>query len=64
MIIENLVKKGSIILRGQNIPSYQIDSEVLLSKILKKDRIFILTNRDYVVSLKKTRDYLNVICQH
>ena len=61
MIIENLVKKGSIILRGQNIPSHQIDSELLLCKILKKDRIFVLTNRDYVVSLKKTRDYLNVI---
>ena len=49
------------ILRDQNISSYQIDSEILLSKIIKKDRVFILTNREYVVSLKETNDYFNII---
>ena len=58
MNIDHLIKEGSRILREQNIFSYQIDSELLLSKIIKKDRVFILTNGNYVVSSKEIDDYL------
>ena len=34
MTVDNLIKKGSGILRKQNISSHQIDSELLLSKII------------------------------
>ena len=61
MTIDNLIKEGSRILRAQNILSHQIDSELLLSKIIKKNRVFVLTNGDYVVSLKNTSDYLKII---
>ena len=61
MIVDNLIKKGSKILKDQNILSYQIDSELLLSKIIKKDRVFILTNGGYTVSSKETNNYLNII---
>ena len=61
MNIDHLIKEGSRILREQNIFSYQIDSELLLSKIIKKDRVFILTNGNYVVSSKEIDDYLNII---
>ena len=44
MTVDNLIKEGSKILKEQNILSHQIDSELLLSKIIKKDRVFVLTN--------------------
>ncbi len=61
MIINNLIKQGSKILKKQNIDSYQIDAELLLSEAIKKDRVFLLTNDKYKVSQKETSDYLNFI---
>jgi len=61
MIINSLIKQGSKILRKQNIDSYQIDAELLLSEAIKKDRVFLLTNDKYKVSQKETSDYLNFI---
>ena len=61
MLVCNLIEKGSKILKEKNISSYAIDSELLLSKIIKKDRAFILTNNEYLVSYKEARDYLNII---
>jgi len=61
MIISNLTKQGSKILKKQNINSHQIDAELLLSKAIRKDRVFLLTNDEYKVSQKETSDYLNFI---
>ena len=33
-----LINKGSNLLKDRNIPSHQLDSEILLSNILKKTR--------------------------
>jgi release factor glutamine methyltransferase len=61
MIINSLIKQGSKILKKQNINSHQIDAELLLSKAIRKDRVFLLTNDEYKVSQKETSDYLNFI---
>ena len=61
MIINSLIKQGSKILKKQNIDSHQIDAELLLSKAIRKDRVFLLTNDENKVSAKKTFDYLNFI---
>ena len=61
MIINSLIKQGSKILKRQNIDSHQIDAELLLSKAIRKDRVFLLTNDEYKVSQKETSDYLNFI---
>ena len=61
MIINSLIKQGSKILKKQNIDSHQIDAELLLSKAIKKDRVFLLTNDEYKVSQKEASDYLNLI---
>ena len=61
MIINSLIKQGSKILKKQNIDSHQIDAELLLSKAIRKDRVFLLTNEEYKVSQKETSDYLNFI---
>jgi release factor glutamine methyltransferase len=61
MIINSLIKQGSKILKKQNIDSHQIDAELLLSKAIRKDRVFLLTNDEYKVSQNETSDYLNFI---
>lgn len=61
MIINSLIQHGSKILKKQNIDSHQIDAELLLSKAIGKDRVFLLTNDDSKVSPKETSDYLNFI---
>ena len=61
MIINNLIKQGSKILKKQNIVSHQIDAELLLSKAIRKDRVFLLTNDENKVSPKDTSDYLKFI---
>ena len=61
MTINSLIKQGSKILKKQNIDSHQIDAELLLSKAIRKDRVFLLTNDEYKVSQKETSDYLNFI---
>ena len=61
MIINSLIRHGSKILKKQNIDSHQIDAELLLSKAIRKDRVFLLTNDEYKVSQKETSDYLNFI---
>jgi len=61
MIINSLIKQGSKILKKQNIDSHQIDAELLLSKAIRKDRVFLLTNDENKVSPKETSDYLNFI---
>ena len=61
MSINNLIKQGSEILKKQNIDSHQIDAELLLSKAIRKDRAFLLTNDESKVSPKKTSNYLNFI---
>jgi len=61
MIVNSLIKQGSKILKKQNIDSHQIDAELLLSKAIKKDRVFLLTNDEYKVSQKEASDYLNLI---
>ena len=61
MIINSLIKQGSKILKKQNIDSHQIDAELLLSKAIRKDRVFLLTNDENKVLPKESSDYLNFI---
>jgi len=61
MIINSLIKQGSKILKKQNIDSHQIDAELLLSKAIRKDRVFLLTNDENKVLPKETSNYLNFI---
>ena len=34
--IENIIKNAGYVLKKQNIPSYNLDAEILLAKVLKK----------------------------
>ncbi|NMM61559.1 peptide chain release factor N(5)-glutamine methyltransferase [Clostridium sp. P21] len=59
--IGQLLKFGYETLKSSGIDSYQIDCELLLGKIIKKDRLFILLNRDYKVSADDQKEYFDLI---
>ena len=44
MNINLAINQGSKILKDKFIPNPQLDSEILMSKILKKDRKYIVLN--------------------
>ena len=48
-----LINFGSKLLREKKIPSYILDSELLLSKTLNKSRENILTNLHTTINKKK-----------
>ena len=62
MNILEIIKIGSNILKNKNIPSHILDSELLLSKTLKKSREEILINLNTSVNEKaflKYKDFIN-----
>ena len=42
--IENIIKNAGYVLKKKNIPSYNLDAEILLAKVLKKKREYLITN--------------------
>jgi len=58
MNIENAINGAIKVLNEKNIKSSQLDSEILMSKVIKKDRGFIILNSDKKIE-KKTFDQFN-----
>ena len=50
MIIQNTIKKGSQILKNNNISSHELDAEIILSNIMGVKREFFISNNDTSVS--------------
>ncbi|WP_251861644.1 peptide chain release factor N(5)-glutamine methyltransferase [Clostridium sp. Marseille-Q2269] len=61
MLLKELLLAGYNILKKESIDSYQIDSQLLLGKALKKDRLFILTNPDYKIDQEEKDTYFKLI---
>ncbi len=62
-----IIKFGSSVLKENKVPSYILDSEILLSKILNKSREEILTNLDRQINEKYIlifKDYLKRRSKH
>ena len=57
MNINNILNSGSKILRNNNIDSHKLDSEILLSKVLKISREKLLINLDKSISLSQKNDF-------
>lgn len=61
--VGELLTYGYERLKRQDIDSYRLDAELLLGKVLKKDKLFLLINRDYEVEdtdIKKYYEFLNL----
>ena len=50
MNINLAINLGSKILRDKFIPNSQLDSEILMAKIINKDRNYILLNSEYPIN--------------
>ncbi len=60
MNIQEAIKKGQIILKSNNIKTAELDSEILMSKALKKEKEYIIFNFEDKISEKHFR-YFNML---
>ncbi len=63
MNITEAIKRGDHILKKNRIKSYKLDSEILMSKVLKKDRTDIILNSHLKLSDKELKTYNDLIAQ-
>ena len=61
MKYQEALHQGSKILKFNNIKSYNLDSEVLLSNILKKDRSYLLLGMDKKINKKQIKAFFEYI---
>ena len=59
--IGNLLELGNKILKEENIESYKLDTQLLLGKVLEKDKIYLITNRGERVEVDKEKEFLELI---
>ena len=63
MNFENALFEANKILSEKNIKSFKLDSEILLSDVIKKDRKFIILNLDKSLSNLNYKKFKNLIFQ-
>ena len=63
MNIQELIHHGSMILKKNNIVSYSLDSEILMSKAIQKDRGYIMLHLDEKLDKKISDYYKDLIIQ-
>ena len=63
MNILEALNKGSAKLKRNNINSFQLDSEILLSEIIQKDRKFLILNYDKELKKKTLENFDDLINQ-
>tara|TARA_Y100000591_G_C21808717_1_gene686549 strand:+ start:470 stop:1312 length:843 start_codon:yes stop_codon:yes gene_type:complete len=61
MNIIDVIKTGNNLLKKKGIKSYQLDSEILMSQVLKKNRIDIILNSNTKLSDREIAIYNNLI---
>ena len=61
MNIENTLNEGINILKANNIPNPQLDSEILLSKSISKDKKYIILNSKEVLKRKQLKIFNDFI---
>lgn len=58
MNINEALIKSYDILKEADIESYKIDAQILLCMVLKKDKMFIMLNRDYELSVEEESTFI------
>lgn len=59
--IGELLNIGNEILKKASIPSYILDTQLLLSKVLEVDKLYIITNRNLKVNFFKEKEFMKLI---
>lgn len=60
-VIGELLKEGYEVLKAKGIDTYALDCELLLSKVINKDRLFILLNRNEKISDEQAKQYFKLV---
>ena len=61
MNINEAIKRGKFILEKNLIKNSQLDSEILMSKVINKDRKFVILNSKNELDEKKLNYFKNLI---
>jgi len=61
MILENTIRKASIVLRNNKISSHQLDAEIILSNIMGVTREFLITKENLIITKKLLEKYNHAI---
>ena len=61
MILNNTIKKASLLLKNNNIESHLLDAELIISNILGVSREFLITNDKLSISKKDIQKYNKAI---
>lgn len=61
--IGELLNSGVEILKAENIESYVLDTQLILAKVLNRDRIAVITNRDELVDIEVKEKFDELIQQ-
>ena len=61
MRLSEVIIKGANILKKNNIPNFFLDSEILLGKILDKERKFIILNQNLEIKKNDYSKYISLI---
>ena len=61
MKIQNLIKEGSEYLKDNNISSHILDSEILMSKIIRKNREYIILNPNYKLNINQLKSFKKLL---
>ncbi|MCY6485610.1 peptide chain release factor N(5)-glutamine methyltransferase [Clostridium aestuarii] len=61
MKVGELLIKAYNVLKKENIDTYMLDSQLLLQKVLDKDKLFIMLNRNFEVTKQQEEEYLKLI---
>ena len=61
MNIGEILLKSYQILKNVKIGSYLLDSQLLLGKVLNKDKLFIMINRDFNLNEEEENEFLQLI---
>jgi release factor glutamine methyltransferase len=61
MILNNTIKKASSILKNNNIPTYELDAEIILSNIMNVERDFFILNDNLKIPDDIIKEYNSAI---
>ena len=61
MNIANVLSEGISILKANKISSPQLDTEILLSNSIKRDKKYIILNPEQILSLKQINKFKDLI---
>ena len=59
--IAELLQEGSSIFKEAAVDTYMLDSQLLLGKVINKDKLYLITNRDKEISKKNEKEYFELI---